>query len=130
MLTWLLLAMVVYYVQVFLPATAKFLKLGLSDYLGSRDNDPDLAGIGGRLFRATDNMRENFPPFAVLALASMVLGVGDSGNALLGAQIFVIARALYIPLYAFAVPMVRSLAAVAGWAGMILMVVALLGAGG
>lgn len=130
MLTWLLLAIAVYYVQVFLPATAKYLIVGLKNYLGSRDNDPVLSGRAGRLARATDNMRENFPPFAALALATMVFGVGDSGNALLGAQIFVIARAVYIPLYAFAIPVVRSLAAVAGWVGMILMVMALLGVAG
>lgn len=130
MLTWLLLAIVVYYVQVFLPATAKYLILGQKDYLASRDNDPILSGRAGRLARATDNMRENFPPFAALALATMIVGVGDDGNAVLGAQIFVIARVLYVPLYAFAVPVVRSLAATAGWIGMILMAAALLGAGG
>lgn len=129
MLTWLLLGIVVYYVQVFLPATAKYLILGTTDYMGSRDNDPELTGMAGRLERAHNNMRENFPIFGILALATMITGTDSASMAILGAQIFVIARALYIPLYAFAVPYIRSLAAVAGWVGMILMVVALLNGG-
>lgn len=127
MIFWLLVAIVLYYVQVFLPATFKFFQVGVSAYLGSRDDEAPLTGVPARLERATINMRENFPVFAVLAAALLAVGQGDNGQAILGAQIFVIARALYIPLYAMAVPLVRSLAAVAGWVGLIYMAVALAG---
>jgi uncharacterized MAPEG superfamily protein len=126
MLTWLLLALVVYYIQIFLPATFKLIKLGLGGYLGSRDQEPVLSGIAGRLDRATRNMLENFAPFAALAVAALALGQGDNGQAILGAQIFVVSRALYIPLYAAAVPMIRSVAATGGWIGMFMIASALL----
>lgn len=129
MLFWLMAAIAVYYVQVFLPATFKFLKLGPATYLGKRDTDPELTGAALRVERATRNMHENFPPFAALAVAALAMGQGENASAILGAQIFVIGRALYIPLYAAGVPVVRSLAAVAGWVGMIMIAVALLGTG-
>lgn len=128
MLTWLLLAIALYYVQVFLPAGMKCFLVGLKPYMGSRDNEPPLTGVPARLERATANMRENFPVFAALAVAALALGVGDNSQAVLGAQIFVISRALYVPLYAGAVPVIRSLAATGGWVGMIIMVPPLLGA--
>lgn len=130
MLTWLLWAVALYYVQVFLPATFKYFNVGFTAYMGSRDNEPPLTGLPARLERATINMRENFPPFAALAVAALALGLGDNGQAILGAQIFVICRVLFIPLYAMAVPVVRSLAAIGGWVGMIMMAMALMGGAG
>jgi len=126
MLFWLLVAIVVYYAQVFTPAIFKFLSVGVGSYLGSRDDMPALTGIPARLERATDNMKENFPVFATLAVVALTFGFGDNPQAVLGAQIFVIARLLYIPLYAFAIPLIRSGAAVAGWVGLILMAMPLL----
>lgn len=130
MLTWLLLAIALYYVQVFLPATFKFLRMGFADYMGPRDHEATLTGAPSRLEKATNNMRENFPPFAALAVAALALGMGDDGQAILGAQIFVISRALYIPLYAMAVPIVRTAAATGGWVGIIMMAMALMGGAG
>ena len=121
MLFWLLTAIAVYYVQVFLPAVFKLLNAGLPAYVGKRETDVPLTDAPGRIDRASANMRENFPAFAALALAALALGVGDNAQAVLGAKIFVIARIIYIPLYAAGVPFLRSLAAAAGWAGMIMM---------
>lgn len=126
MLTWLLIAIGLYYVQVFLPASFKLLNIGVGQYLGARDEVPPLTGVPARLERATMNMRENFPVFAALAVAALAIGAGDNGQAILGAQLFVVSRAIYIPLYALAVPVVRSLAAVGGWAGLIMMALALI----
>jgi len=127
MLTWLFAALVLYYVQLFLPAAVILSRIGLPAYLGARDAEPVLTGMGARVMRATRNMRENFPAFAKLAVASLALGLQHDPTAILGAQIFVVSRTLYVPLYAFAVPLARSLAATAGWIGMILIASALAG---
>lgn len=129
MLFWLLAVTALYYVQMFLPAIFKLFTLGLGGYLGSRDNEPVLTGMPGRIDRAARNMRENFPVFTALAVALLALDMGNAAQAIFGAQVFAFSRALYIPLYAMAVPLVRSLAAVGGWAGLIVMAAALVSNG-
>lgn len=126
MVFWLLIGVCLYYVQVFSPAGERLKALGFGDYLGARTGTVELKGLAGRLERASDNYKENFLPFAVLALATIALGIGDNGQAVLGAQIFVLSRIAYVILYAFAVPVVRSLAAIVGWAGLVVMAVPLI----
>lgn len=128
MLNWLLAAIVLYYLQILMPATMRFLQVGTQRYVGSRDDLPALTGIAGRLERAAKNMQENMVAFVALALALMFVGLGADAQALTGAAIFVVARAFYVPLYAFAVPWVRSIAWVVGWAGLIWMALPLIGA--
>ena len=55
----------------------------------------------------------------------MALG-RTGGTTLLGAWIYVIARALYVPLYASGVPVLRSLVWLAALIGIVLELVALL----
>ena len=126
MLTWLLIAILLYYAQIFVPSTLRFLDIGMKSYVGSRDDLPPLKGTAARFDRAAENMKENFPVFAVLAAVAIAMGMGDNSQVILGAKIFILARALYVPLYVFAVPLVRSLAALGGWAGIVIMVFALL----
>lgn len=121
MLFWLLTALIIYYVQILSPATMRFLQVGTKRYVGSRDDLPALSGVAGRLERAAKNMQENMVAFVALALALMVSGLGGNEQAVTGAAIFVVARAFYMPLYAFAVPWIRSLAWTIGWLGMIWM---------
>ncbi|MEL6296577.1 MAG: MAPEG family protein, partial [Pseudomonadota bacterium] len=65
-------------------------------------------------------------PFLALGILAMVVEGADQSLALLGAQLFVVARIAYIPLYMLAVPVVRSGAWIAGFVGMIMMAYALL----
>ena len=84
-----------------------------------------LLGAAGRLARALANFTETFPPFAALVLA--VLVAGRSG--LLsewGAGLYFAGRLAYLPLYAFGVPLIRSLAWNVATFGIILLIVALL----
>jgi uncharacterized MAPEG superfamily protein len=91
---------------------------------GPRDEPVVLTGVAGRLERAFSNFRETFPFFAALVLLDYLGGrLGDLTS--LGALIYVAARAVYIPLYAFGVPYVRSLTWVASMVGILMLLAAL-----
>ncbi|MDZ4775983.1 MAG: MAPEG family protein [Alphaproteobacteria bacterium] len=63
----------------------------------------------GRLSRAQANLMETAPYFIALALIITVAG-SSSSMTRIAALIFVAARLLYLPLYAFGTPYVRGLA--------------------
>lgn len=87
---------------------------------------PPLSGIAGRLDRALRNFGETFPIFASLAVA--VVAAGRSGAlSEWGVLLYFWGRVAYLPLYAFGVPLVRSLAWNVAVAGIALLVAALLG---
>lgn len=84
-----------------------------------------LVGIAGRLARALSNFSETFPFFAALVLA--VLVAGKSGQlSQWGTGLYFFARVAYLVLYAFGVPLIRSLVWNVATFGIILLVVALL----
>jgi uncharacterized MAPEG superfamily protein len=91
---------------------------------GARDAEmPPLQGVAGRLSRASANYLETFPYFGLLALAVHVAGASSTASAW-GIWLYMLGRVLYLPLYAFGVFLVRSLAwnvatlgiALLGWA--------------
>ena len=87
---------------------------------GPRDETAtDLPPIVGRLQRAQTNFLETFPFFAALLLACMIAGQPD-WRAVTGGWIYLIARAVYLPLYAKGTPKVRSLVWVASILGILL----------
>ncbi|HQR88859.1 MAG TPA: MAPEG family protein, partial [Caulobacter sp.] len=61
-----------------------------------------------RLERASANFRETFPLFAAAVIVTYLSGLIGYLTAH-GALIYVAARALYMPLYAFGVPVLRSI---------------------
>lgn len=141
MVTWLLLGIAVHFVAVFLPSLFLIPQIGYGGYLGSRDGEPVAEGMYGRARRILRNSNENMAAFVGLTAAALaidakigeavILPVGSGGAvdmdlAVLGAMIFVIARAAFIPLYLFAVPLIRSGAWTAGFAGLLLMAYALI----
>ncbi|GAB3061503.1 MAPEG family protein [Stenotrophomonas tumulicola] len=92
----------------------------------ARDGDSRPVGVlAGRLQRAQANFLETFPMFAAAALAVVVAGRQDSSTAL-AVQLYFWARLVYVPLYAFGVPYVRSLAWVVSLAGVLMLAWALL----
>ena len=97
---------------------------GLKWNTGPRDEPVVLTGVAGRLERAFANFRETFPFFAVLVIVDYLGGRLGELTAL-GALIYVVARAVYIPLYAFGVPYVRSLTWVASMVGILMLLAAL-----
>lgn len=97
---------------------------GLKWNAGPRDEPVVLTGVAGRLERAFANFRETFPFFVALVLIDYLGGrLGELTSQ--GALVYVAARAVYIPLYAFGVPYVRSLAWVASMAGILMLLAAL-----
>ncbi len=97
---------------------------GLKWNVGPRDQALELTGMAGRLERAFANFRETFPFFAALVVIDYLGGrLGEITTQ--GALIYVIARAVYIPLYAFGVPYLRSLAWAASMVGILMLLAAL-----
>ncbi|WP_368184959.1 MAPEG family protein [Aestuariibius sp. HNIBRBA575] len=126
MLSWIFLALILYYVGLFLPSLFLIPQIGVPAYMGSRDSVPEPSPMHSRAQRATRNMLENLVPFLALAVLAMVLPEADMDGAIQGAALFVLARAAYLPLYLLAVPWVRSLAWTVAWIGLILMALALI----
>jgi uncharacterized MAPEG superfamily protein len=97
---------------------------GLTWNAGPRDEPIVLTGVAGRLERAFANFRETFPFFAALVVIDYLGGrLGDLTA--YGAALYVAARAIYIPLYAFGVPYLRSLVWVASMVGILMLLSAL-----
>jgi len=79
-------------------------KLGL----GNRDDIPEPEGMFGRISRASNNLKENLPMFAVVVLVAHVSGSADATSAL-GAQIFFGARVAHALIYTAGIPGLRTL---------------------
>ena len=97
---------------------------GLKWNVGSRETPVVLTGMAGRLERAFVNFRETFA-FFVAAVLVAYLGGRLGALTAFGTVLYVGARAVYIFLYAFGVPVVRSLVWVASMAGLGLVLLAL-----
>jgi uncharacterized MAPEG superfamily protein len=72
------------------------------------DVQPPLTGIAGRLARAQTNFSETFPFFVAVILIAHLLPIHD-WRTQWGAAFYLGARVIYLPLYAFGIPPVRSL---------------------
>jgi uncharacterized MAPEG superfamily protein len=90
---------------------------------GPRDDPKPVGMIAGRLDRALKNFLETFPLFAAAVIACVVAGKTGPLTAY-GAVLYVVARALYVPLYASGVSVVRTLVWTAGVIGIVMVVVA------
>jgi uncharacterized MAPEG superfamily protein len=82
--------------------------------------------VAGRLLRALRNLLETYPAFIALALALVVTGkAGGIGAA--GAWLWLAARVVYVGLYAAGIPVLRTLAWVLSIAGLVMMLIRLMG---
>jgi uncharacterized MAPEG superfamily protein len=113
-------------VQVIAQATASS-DLGPTYLFSPRDEVRESKSVvARRLYRALRNLLETYPAFIALTLALVVSGK-TGGIAATGAWIWLIARVLYVIIYAAGIPVVRTLVWLASIIGLILMVVRLLG---
>ena len=97
----------------------------LVENVGNRDHMRPLTVMGHRAARALANMHEALPVFLALALLNLITGTAAS-MAITGATIFLIARAVYVAVYMAGIAVVRTLVWMAGWVGLIMMLVPLL----
>jgi uncharacterized MAPEG superfamily protein len=92
---------------------------------GSRDEPlPPLGGVAGRLARANANFLETFPFFATAILAVLATGTHSPWSKW-GVILYISGRIAYLPLYAFGIFLVRSLAWNVAHAGIVAIYVAL-----
>jgi uncharacterized MAPEG superfamily protein len=107
-------------VHVFAAIRAKTRQYGTQWNMGPRDEDlPPLAPVAGRLARAQANFYESFP---IMAAAILIVSVAhlESRWTAIGALVWLAARAAYLPLYAWGVRVVRSLAWLASLVGIVM----------
>lgn len=81
---------------------------GMKVGMGNRDNLPSPTGFAGRADRTARNTQENCVLFAVLALTAHASGA-TSPLVLLGAQVFVVSRLVFIPVYYLGITYLRTL---------------------
>jgi uncharacterized MAPEG superfamily protein len=122
----LALSIVLGLVQIVLASHAASFQRGYRWTASSRDAMlPPLAGVAGRLDRALRNFGETFPFFAA---AVIMAHVADKHDWLTegGVQLYFWGRIAYLALYAFGVPLVRSLVWNVATAGIVMILPALL----
>ena len=104
---WILAALGLWSVQLFLPALfrARDGGAGQKAFLtGNRDRAPEAPVMTGRMMRAQANMLEAMVIFLPLALLAVIQDV----DARAGAAVFVLARLAYVPAYGIGIPLLRS----------------------
>ena len=122
----LVLGIVLGFVHIVLASHAASLQRGYRWSAGARDEPvPALRGVAGRLARASSNYLETFPFFAAAVLAVLATGA-HSVWSVWGVYLYLGGRLAYLPLYAFGVFLVRSLAWNVATAGIFMLCAALL----
>ena len=96
-------------VHIFAAVRLKTKQYGTAWNVGARDEAvPPLNPVAGRLARAQANFLETYP-IAIVALLGVVIADRTSSWTALGGWIWLGARTIYLPLYGFGVPVVRTL---------------------
>ena len=89
--------------------------LSMGYLMSSRDEPREVGRMTARIKRALDN---SVTAMALFAPAVLLIHVQDKSDAtsLLAANVFLVARVIYLPVYALGVPAIRTLAWLAGFA--------------
>lgn len=124
-LTMLALATVLGLVQLVIAARTGNRQRGLAWNVGARDAPaPPVGNVAGRLERASRNFMETFPFFAVAAIVLALLGRHNWAT-VWGSEIYLAARLVYLPLYGFGVPVLRTIVWLIALLAIVLLLVAL-----
>jgi uncharacterized MAPEG superfamily protein len=112
-------------VQVIAQATASS-DLGPKYLFSPRDEGRvSRSVVAGRLLRALKNLLETYPAFIALVLALAVTGK-TGGIAAAGAWLWLVARAVYVVLYAAGIPVLRTLIWTVSIIGLLMMLIRLI----
>ena len=96
-------------VHVFAAVRVKTRQYGTAWNMGARDEElPPPQPLVGRLARAQANFFETFPIAAAAILIVSVAGIQDRWTAI-GAIVWLAARAVYLPVYALGIKVLRTL---------------------
>lgn len=107
-------------VHIFAAVHLKTKQYGRKWNVGARDEAlPPLDPVAGRLARAQVNFQETFP-IAVVALLGVVIADRTGTWTALGGWIWLGARTIYLPLYAYGVPVVRTAVFTISIAGLVM----------
>jgi uncharacterized MAPEG superfamily protein len=119
-------ALVLALVQIMLASGLRSAETGMAYNMGARDAEaPPMRPITARMQRAQANLFETLPLFAAAVLIAHLGGrLGEP--TLWGSYAYLAARVLYVPLYAFGVPVVRSLVWGVSLAGIVAILFAIL----
>jgi len=124
-ITVLILSVVLLLAQIVAQAFAIY-DFGPKYLFSPRDEERQPNVLAGRLYRALFNLLETYPAFIALALALVVTGKAG-GLAATGAWIWLLARLVYVLLYAAGVPVLRTLAWTVSIVGLLMMLLRLAG---
>ena len=112
--------------QIVLAGAMRTAETGVAYNMGPRDAPaPPARPITARLQRAQANLFETLPLFAAAVLIAHVAG-REGELTLWGSYAYLGARLLYVPLYAFGVPVVRSVVWGVGLLGIVMILFAIL----
>jgi uncharacterized MAPEG superfamily protein len=121
----LALSIVLGFVHIMAAVRAVTRQYGSKWNMGARDEAMSpLEPLPGRLTRARDNFLETFPFFAAAVLIAHVAG-RDGMLTAVGVQFYFWARLVYLPLYAFGIPRIRTLVWIVAMVGILLILAAL-----
>jgi uncharacterized MAPEG superfamily protein len=125
-MTMLVLAVALGLLQLLVASRSGNSQRGLKWNVGPRDEPPPpVRPVAGRLERAFRNFMETFPFFATVVIVAALIGRHNWAT-VWGAQAYLAARILYVPLYAAGVPVIRTLVWIAATLSIILILVAVL----
>jgi uncharacterized MAPEG superfamily protein len=126
-LTCLELSVVLWLVHVLVQASLGSAQMPFGYLFSARDKSAPASGVlYGRATRALANYVENFTPFVAVALALLVTQ-RTGGVGAIGATIWILARIVYIPIYAFGIIYVRTLVWTVSIVGFVMMLWRLIG---
>jgi len=125
-LTILAWTLVLALVQILLTAQLRTQEVGLQYNMSARDGEaPPPRPITARLQRAQRNLFETLPLFAAAVLIADA-AAAEGTLTLWGCWLYLVARVVYLPLYAFGVPVLRSLVWAVSLVGLVMVIAAVL----
>ena len=121
----LALTLILALVQIGAAGMARTAELGGKWNAGPRDGEvPPPGRLAGRLMRAQANLFETLPLFAAAVIMAHIAGKDGTLTAV-GAHLYFFGRLIYLPLYAFGVPYIRSLVWLVAAGGLVMVIAAL-----